>query len=201
MQETPAPKPVGTILIVSGLGLILAIIILTMIHLITVITTVVAQVDHPGTHAIQIQDAGHYAFAIPEPGEASSGFNLVLSDEPTDPSGLSISRAEGDPLQPTEFGTTLAVDGERFRILGSMKFEPGSHELMVNGPSEAFPVTIRRAGRDIGRSALIYAAIGAQVPVCMLIAGGIIAGRNANRRAQAERQRLDSLLDGNTPEH
>lgn len=189
-------KPVGTILIVASLGLLLAVIIGSLTVFIVQITDVVASVDAPGDSTISVPSDGVYGFMAVDDGSADVGnltFTLQQNPDLSPTDEFTIAHADGTPFQPASVGAWLEIDGSRFRVLGTMELDAGDHTINASGPSVAFPMTIRRDGIDIGRTILITAAIVAQIPVAMLIVGGIIAGRNANRRARARTQALNGL--------
>lgn len=169
MDETYKPKPLGTILIASGLILLVAAIGGGGWLLVAGASKVFDTIESDGTHTVRVPAAGEYVLARDANIDSDSN---TITVSPINPS---VS------FRPDTSDTWIVIGEQRHLVLGTLTVpERGDQTLEIS--ADAYPITLRHEPMAMANRVMMIFAIMIAVPIIVTIIGIVVAIRNTNKR-------------------
>lgn len=189
--------PLGTILVLGGFVLLLAVAGGAIGFLIGVFSNEVARIDAAGTTTIQAPSDARYIVTRPDEENPSGGAEVSVgvtnTGRPAASDTFEFGLVDGEDLRRANEGAYLTLGEQRYGILGSIDLAAGANRVEVAGEAADFPLIVFASPELVLREAGIYAAAAAVLPIGMIVVGVVVCIRNKNRRMRFELDAMDAL--------
>ena len=169
MHEVYKPKPIGTILIVSGLILLVAAIGGGGWMLVAGASKVFDTIESDGIHTVRVPAAGEYVLARDANINADSN-NITVS-----PINPTVS------FRPNTSDMWIVIGEQRHLVLGTLSV-PERGDLTLEITADAYPITLRHEPMAMADRVMKIFVVMIAVPIIVTIIGIVVAIRNTNKR-------------------